>query len=99
ADDYQFFRQLPDQVRLELARTGWEQVQAQKMVSVKNGKKRWQKINDREPVEGPGSEEEALQFLGPRGVLRLKDPEMKLTWLGERMAGDRDALPGGRGAL
>jgi hypothetical protein len=65
-----------------------------KLIMVKNGDKTWRKLNDGETTADRGAPEEALLFVGPRALLRLTDPAMKVTLLGERMAGDTAALLG-----
>ncbi|MBI3408636.1 MAG: RNA polymerase sigma factor [Planctomycetes bacterium] len=94
-DQYQFFIQLPNLARIECRADG---DRSGTLVSVKNGDKRWQKVNDGEVLER-GVADGLLEFVGPRALLRLKDPAMKVTMLGERMAGDIAALLGDRGAV
>lgn len=94
-DQYRFSVQLPDLARMEVMADG---DRMGKLVSVKNGDKQWQKVNDGEVVECKIAKG-ALEFLGPRALLRLKDPAMKVTVLGERMAGDTEALLGDRAAI
>jgi hypothetical protein len=109
--EFHFFIQHPDQARGEMKFDkfmGFQTPQgtivqnlteSHKFVVVRNGEKRWQKVNDGEATEGGGPAEESWKFIGPRAMLRLKDPAMKVSLLGERMAGDTAAILGDRAAI
>jgi hypothetical protein len=92
----QTFVQFPDKVRDEISHVGRE---AGKLIFVKNKDKRWRKTNDDETVPNEQQvPEERLRYFGPRSLLRLKDPEMVVSLLGERMVGDTSLL-GDRSAI
>jgi RNA polymerase sigma factor (sigma-70 family) len=91
--DYRFFVQLPDQLRTEY-RFDDSATEKGSLIMVKNGDKKWRKLNDGETTAERGVADERAKFFGPRALLRLKDPAMKVSLLGERMAGDTAALLG-----
>jgi RNA polymerase sigma factor (sigma-70 family) len=94
--DYHFTVRLPDQLRAEMNYIGRE---TGTLVIVQNKDITWRKVNDGETAAHKALAEEVVRFLGPRGLLKLKDPAMKVTLLGERMAGDTAALLGDRAAV
>lgn len=94
--DHQLFVQLPDKARLEGNYMERENV---KFIIVNNKDQKWRKLNDDEAGKYPGMPEGFLKYVGPRSLLRLKDPEMTVSLLGERMAGDTGSLLGDRPAI
>jgi RNA polymerase sigma factor (sigma-70 family) len=96
--DYHVFAQLPDRVRLEHGFDGRADGKG-KLIVVANGDKRWRKINDGEAAEERWESKEDAKFFGPRALSRLKDPAMKVSLLGERMAGDTGSLLGDRATI
>jgi RNA polymerase sigma factor (sigma-70 family) len=94
---YHVFVQPPDQAREEVSIEGRETA---KLILVKNGDKKWRKLNDGEATEGHAFAEDAtVTFLGPRALLRLKDPAMEVSMLGERLVGDTGSVFGDRAAV
>jgi RNA polymerase sigma factor (sigma-70 family) len=94
--DHHFYVQLPDKVRAELNVAGRE---TGKIIAVKNGDKKWRKINDGEAADYEFSGEDLTKYLGPRAILRLNDPAMEVSVLGERMVGDTGSVFGDRAAI
>jgi RNA polymerase sigma factor (sigma-70 family) len=94
--DHHFSVQSSDQVRAEHRVEGRETA---KIIVVKNGDKTWRKLNDGEATEGHVFPDNSpVTFLGPRALLRLKDPAMEVSVLGERLVGDTSLL-GDRAAI
>jgi RNA polymerase sigma factor (sigma-70 family) len=100
--EYHYFVGLPDRVRLE--REIDSKGKVAKLITVCNGDKRWSKVAGKDAAteaKGKGIKElaEALGFMGPRGILRLTDPAIKVSLLGEKKVGDDAALLGDRVAI
>ncbi|QJW99861.1 RNA polymerase sigma factor [Frigoriglobus tundricola] len=94
--DCRFFVRLPEQVRAEVSHEGRESA---RVLLVTNGEQRWRKLNDGETTAGSAGTMEVVKFVGPRALLRLKDPEMKVSLVGERPVGDTGSLLGDRAAI
>jgi RNA polymerase sigma factor (sigma-70 family) len=96
-DHHHLYVQLPDKVRAEISRDGAD---GGKLIVVYYKDKNWRKLNDGETVsKDRGMPEEVVKYLGPKAILKLKDPEMIVSLVGERMVGDTGALLGDRAAV
>jgi RNA polymerase sigma factor (sigma-70 family) len=89
SDELRCTAQAPGKVRFEVSYFGSE---PRNQVTVVNGDRKWQKVNDGEATEIAGVQgaevDHFLKYFGPRAMLQLKDPEMQVTVLGERPVGD-----------
>jgi hypothetical protein len=63
-----------------------------RLIMVKNGDKKWQKIGDEEVGAHRSPAERPVKFCGPRALLSLKDPAMKVSLLGGYRVGDHAAI-------
>ena len=94
--DCRFFVRLPDKARAEVANEGRESA---RVIVVNNVDQKWRKLNDGETTAGSGITKEVVTYLGPRALLKLKDPEMNVTLRGEHPVGDTGSLLGDRTAV
>ncbi len=88
------FVQLPDRARIEMEIPGPHG--RTKLVTVYHGGQTWVKYGDyaTEGVTEPGGRAGSVvdQYFPPSTILKLKDPEFRATWLGERPQEGRAVL-------